>query len=231
MKVTYAKKGEPLWLGHEGENKARQIIFYISHWQELYGPGTAELAVKRADDASPYPASVEVDGSAVKWTITSADVAQPGKNGRAELRYYVGDTLVKSSIWMTTVSEALGVAGEAPQPPEQSWVDQVIAAGAQAAESAQRAEDAAQRAEDAAERAENADGSGAGGDEKQDKLTGTHGQLVGFDENGNAIAIDMDTTPTADSAAPVTSGGIKAYIDAVVGDIGSILDEINGEAV
>lgn len=55
---------------------------------------------------------------------------------------------------------------------------------------------------------------------KQDKLTGSAGQVAGFGADGNLTAMD----------AP--SGGVsKAYVDGLIGDIGAVLDAINGEAV
>lgn len=88
---------------------------------------------------------------------------------------------------------------------------------------------------------------------KQDKLTGTAGQVVGFDESGNPVAQDAPsgggiTQEQADArylkleggtmAGPLsvqeptesTHAATKGYVDGLVGDIGTILDEINGEA-
>lgn len=55
---------------------------------------------------------------------------------------------------------------------------------------------------------------------KQNKLTGTAGQLAGFDESGNLTAVN----------AP-SSGVSQAYVDGLVGDISTVLDSINGEVV
>lgn len=43
-------------------------------------------------------------------------------------------------------------------------------------------------------------------DEKQDKLTGAAGQLVGFDVGGNAVAQDISTIATALGAAKIQTG-------------------------
>ncbi len=52
---------------------------------------------------------------------------------------------------------------------------------------------------------------------KQDALSGSAGQYLGFDEGG----------------APVPKDGMasKAYVDGLLGNIGAILDEINGEEI
>lgn len=44
----------------------------------------------------------------------------------------------------------------------------------------------------------------------QEELSGTAGKYVGFDTNGDAEAESPDTTPTADSDALITSGGVAA---------------------
>lgn len=52
---------------------------------------------------------------------------------------------------------------------------------------------------------------------KQDALSGAAGQYVGFNEAGN----------------PVPQDGVasKAYVDGLLGSVGAILDEINGEEI
>lgn len=129
-------------LGRQGENLARQVLFDLSFWEELYGTGTAQLIHQRSGDEAPYPCElIQGDGSAVIWNIRSADTAMAGR-GRAELRYYVGETLAKSVAWPTRVETALEAPGEPPAAPEGSWVDKVLAAGTAALEAAERAKTA-----------------------------------------------------------------------------------------
>ena len=45
--------------------------------------------------------------------------------------------------------------------------------------------------------------------------------------NAKQNALTFDTTPTANSTNPVTSTGIKTYVDTIVGDIESILEELD----
>lgn len=53
---------------------------------------------------------------------------------------------------------------------------------------------------------------------KQDRLTGAPGQFVGFGADGGVTALD--------------GGGVsQEYVDGLVGDIGTVLDAINGEVV
>lgn len=48
---------------------------------------------------------------------------------------------------------------------------------------------------------------------------------------GKQARLTFDAAPTAGSSNPVTSGGVKEYVDAALGDINTILDSINGEVV
>lgn len=52
--------------------------------------------------------------------------------GKCELRYYVGETLVKSGTWPTYVWDAMSPTGEVPEEPGFSWFDQMMDAAARA---------------------------------------------------------------------------------------------------
>ena len=94
---------------------------------QLYGDGTAEL-LHELKDGTIYPVAVTQDGASVSWTVSASDTATVGA-GRAELRWYVGDTLAKSAKFRTSVSSALADSTtETPPAPQQSWVDKVLAA-------------------------------------------------------------------------------------------------------
>ena len=144
MNVYRVKTGSILPLGKQGENLARKIQFDISRWISSFGSGTVQLLHQRSGDESPYPVAVEREGNFAVWTVTNADTDAAG-TGRAELQYHVGDALAKSETWMTKVLPALGDASETPPEAQQGWVDQVLQAGAAAAEAADRAEEAAVR--------------------------------------------------------------------------------------
>lgn len=128
MMEIYAKPGTAICLGRRGENLARKVIFDLTEWRSLYGDGKVHLVVRRTGDVSPYPAVISVVGNEAIWEITSADTAIPGSGGQAELQYYVGEVLAKSSIWGTIVFNALGEATETPPEPQKDWVDQVLRA-------------------------------------------------------------------------------------------------------
>ena len=114
-------------LGRQGENLATCIIFDCTGLAQLYGDGTAEL-LHELKDGTVYPVAIQQDGASVSWIVTASDTATVGA-GRAELRWYVGDTLAKSAKFRTSVSSALADSTtETPPEPQKSWVDKVLAA-------------------------------------------------------------------------------------------------------
>jgi hypothetical protein len=132
MVIENAYALEEIKLGRRGENQARKVVFdVLGKWREGYGEGVASLIVQRNGDAQPYPVTVTEEDGALVWLVSSVDTAVAGE-GAAELRYTVGDTIVKSQIYKTRVRETLENSGEAPPPAYQSWVDEVLRAAADA---------------------------------------------------------------------------------------------------
>ena len=130
MVIENAYALEEIKLGRRGENQARKVVFdVLGKWREGYGEGVASLIVQRNGDAQPYPVTVTEEDGALVWLVSSVDTAVAGE-GAAELRYTVGDTIVKSQIYKTRVRETLENSGEAPPPAYQSWVDEVLRAAA-----------------------------------------------------------------------------------------------------
>lgn len=132
MVIENAYALEEIKLGRRGENQARKVVFNVlEKWREGYGEGVASLIVQRNGDAQPYPVTVTEEDGALVWRVSSVDTAVAGE-GAAELRYTVGDTIVKSQIYKTRVRETLEDSGETPPPAYQSWVDEVLQAAADA---------------------------------------------------------------------------------------------------
>ena len=132
MVIENAYALEEIKLGRRGENQARKVVFdVLGKWREGYGEGVASLIVQRNGDAQPYPVTLTEEDGALVWLVSSADTAVAGE-GAAELRYTVGDTIVKSQIYKTRVRETLEDSGETPPPAYQSWVDEVLQAAADA---------------------------------------------------------------------------------------------------
>lgn len=132
MVIENAYALEEIKLGRRGENQARKVVFdVLGKWREGYGDGVASLIVQRNGDAQPYPVTLTEEDGALVWLVSSADTAVAGE-GAAELRYTVGDVIVKSQIYKTRVRETLEDSGETPPPAYQSWVDEVLQAAADA---------------------------------------------------------------------------------------------------
>lgn len=160
MYIINIRPGDAMEIGRRGEHNARQVSFDLRDWMAHYGAeGRAELIFQRPGDSAPYPVAIAREGSSAVWTITATDTEKAG-SGRAELRYYMGDTLAKSAASSITVSDAMEEPGKIPDPPGQSWLDQAL--------------DAARRAEHAADRAEGGGGSGGSG------ADGTDGEDGGY---------------------------------------------------
>lgn len=132
MVIENAYALEEIKLGRRGENQARKVVFdVLRKWREGYGEGVASLIVQRNGDAQPYPVTLTEEDGALVWLVSSVDTAVAGE-GAAELRYTVGNTIVKSQIYKTRVRETLEDSGETPPPAYQSWVDEVLQAAADA---------------------------------------------------------------------------------------------------
>lgn len=128
MKIIKVCPGQRLSLGHKGENLARRIEFDIGPWVETYGLGTAHLLHQRQGDTEPYPVATIQEGTTVSWDVTNADTAISGR-GQYELRYYVGETLAKSTTGGVYTEPALAYGADPPEPMK-GWIDQVLEAAA-----------------------------------------------------------------------------------------------------
>lgn len=211
-----ALPGAALRLGYSGEHYARRIKFDIADWEQIYGAdGVAVLLARRFGDDAPYVAPVTREGSTLYWTLQRVDVASPGA-GECELRYVVGDAVVKDERWITMVEEAMDEPGGDPTAPEVDYITQVAQLSADAEQAAKDAAADAERAEAAAKRAEAAAGQGGG-----------EGGGIYFEtdetltlENGVLSVNTVDKVGA--STLPVTA----AAVDTVVGNIEVLLGTI-----
>lgn len=123
MKILKTNPGCNLFLGHQGEKLALQIVFDIGPWINTYGAGTAHLLHQRKGDTEPYPVATVQEGTEVRWDVTDADTAVEG-NGRYELHFYTGESLVKSVTGDTLVRGSLRYGVDPPEA-VQLWLDHV----------------------------------------------------------------------------------------------------------
>jgi hypothetical protein len=204
--------GSALRLGYSGEHYARRIRFDIADWEQIFGEGEAVLLVRRFGDDFPYIASTSREGSFVYWIIQRRDVQFPGA-GECELRYVIGDTVVKDERWITMTEEAMDEPGGDPDAPEVDYITQVLHASEQAANAAQSAEESAGRAEAAAKRAENAAGSGGGVYFETDETLILKDGILGVN---TADEVEADNSlPITSAAVHVQVGNIEALLKTI----------------
>lgn len=147
MKILKISTGDCIALGREGEEYAVRVEFDISSLVSVYGEGVAEVIYQRPGDRTPYPVAVRQSGSMVLWDVTPIDTEMAGTNGKAELRYYAGETLVKSGTYPVVVSgDVMTAPGDVPDALGQAWLDQAVEAGASAKAAAAQAEAAIEKA-------------------------------------------------------------------------------------
>ena len=118
--VRTDRTDQPIYLGYQGENNALQIKFNVSGWADTYGSGTYSLTVQRPGETATYNDEVTVDGNYVLWTVSGYDTENYG-SGYAQLTYTVNDTVAKSVLYATLISQALA-PGAAPAPGENEVV-------------------------------------------------------------------------------------------------------------
>ena len=136
-------------LGKQGENHARKISFTDAKvWVNMFGEGRFELLHQRNGDSVPYPIELNTEGDVPQWHISSVDTAIAG-NGECELRYIVGDTIVKSCTFTTEVAPGLVEGIEVPDP-FKAWIDEVIEVGNAVIEASEGMNESAERASESA---------------------------------------------------------------------------------
>lgn len=135
MRYVVAQEDVVIPIGRQGETDVVTVQFPTEGWSELYGNGSFELLHKRCKDVAPYPCSITVADGMVNWVIGSADTQYVGR-GVAQLVYVVDGAIAKSVIYATSTLRSVDGGSCAPEP-WQSWVDEVLAAGAAATEGAE----------------------------------------------------------------------------------------------
>lgn len=146
MIETIVKQAEySLFLGRQGENAARMMVFDIAEWIAEIGPGIVQAAARRPGEQTAYPVNTEQDNNTVRWIVSAADTALSGY-GEMQLVYRVGGQIAKTQKYTTYIAESIVWPEDTPSP-EQQFLDQMLGAGAIAKTGAKRAEQAADRSE------------------------------------------------------------------------------------
>lgn len=213
MIKVIATPGATIALGRQGENLARCVEFNLSKFRSLYGDGSAQLLVRRPEETEPYPAYLEVDGDTAVWTLTSADTAISGHYGKAELQWYVGEVLAKSTTWNTVVQAALGEPREEAPEPYLTWMEEMLQVAADADISEAEAKKAMQGAVEAMTKAkkaqENAETARAATEDEAKAAENSAGAAAGYSQNAyNSASVAVNAAEMAESAA--NNAGISA---------------------
>lgn len=128
-------------LGRVGENRVAQLLIDTSDWAREFPGGRLALFIERPDGRK-YIAAVENSGGSWAYTLTSADLAMAGR-GRMQLQWMVDEQIARSKILDTVTMPSIMASEGPPGYPEQGYLEQMAAIGAQAALDADRAEAAA----------------------------------------------------------------------------------------
>lgn len=111
-----------LYLGRQGENNVKEILFDLSYLKQEFGDGSVSLVMQRPTDYEPYPVALDiVDGSAV-WTVSNVDTSVDGI-GKVQVTYSVDEQIKKSVIYKTKVLPSLKPESETPPDAFENWLD------------------------------------------------------------------------------------------------------------
>ena len=139
IRITPGTRG--ITLGRVGENRVSQLVMDVSDWERAFPGGILALFMERPDHAR-YNAVVEQTNAGWAHILTAADLEITGR-GYIQMQWLAGAQVKRSQIVNTYVLSSMGSLDSPPSPPEQGYLEQMAAIGAQAALDANRAEAAA----------------------------------------------------------------------------------------
>lgn len=213
--------GDVIWIGRQGENEYRRVLFPMNDVIVQYPDATFNVLNRRSEDTSSYvvPASqISVEGTDVCWVLKASDLAYDG-DGECEVIAYSGNTVAKDKKYTVRVLDALD---EGMDPPDPSW-DEYLADLSEIADRAETAETGA------AENALKAEGYAVGrqnGEPVDQESPYYHGHAAYFageagvsaataagsagDAAGSAAAAGRSAGSAAGSASAAETAQIKA---------------------
>ena len=137
-------------IGRVGENGVAQLMMDASDWESEFPGGALNLIMERADGAR-YNAAVERTEAGWAHSLTAADLAAPGR-GRIQMQWVVGEQIARSRMVGTVTLPSLDGLSDPPEEPEQGYLEQMAAIGAQVQTDAERAAQSAQEAQETADK-------------------------------------------------------------------------------
>lgn len=120
-----ANQSVPIRLGYAGENEVLRVGFNLSQFMEMFPGGHPLLLVKRPNDESAYPVTLNVVDKIGWWTVTSTDTEFPGY-GYCQIHWYAEKQLAKTERYMFFVNQALSADGRPPPEAAEQWYDDFI---------------------------------------------------------------------------------------------------------
>ena len=130
MRIVTVQPGQTINLGYQYDNESTQVVFpnsIISQFTDAFGTeGSFAIWYRRSGDTLGYPIGsplVVYAGGKVTWTITEADVANPG-SAQVQLRYVVDEVQVMSQVFSAIVSDSVDIGSDIPEPME-AWADAI----------------------------------------------------------------------------------------------------------
>ena len=139
IRITPGTRG--VTLGRVGENGVSRLVMDVSDWERAFPGGILALFMERPDHAR-YNAVVEQTNAGWVHVLNAADLEITGR-GYIQMQWLAGAQVKRSQIVNTYVLSSMGSLDSPPSPPEQGYLEQMAAIGAQAALDADRAEAAA----------------------------------------------------------------------------------------
>lgn len=202
-------------IGRVGENNYREISVDCSAWLEDYPGGSLSLIFRRADGSVYLPMGVSIASGVLTWIPSDVDVNIVGI-GAAQIQLSENDVIALSSIAPIQVCDGLTDVSDVPTP-EESWLEEMIAASVTARDAANEASNDADRAETAATNAENSETRSEDAATRSENAAGRAEQAESDVEHG--LAAKADKTYVDDQLA--------TKLDAANGNATGTLDVIN----
>ena len=121
-----------LTLGYVNKNESRVIDIDMTGWLEDFPDGNIGLLVKRPWEDTFYPADLKREGNIVIWKPTRADMMIDGEGEAQFVLTNAEGVELRSRVVGTKINASLGGTAGSKPAPEDSFVQTVINAAAQA---------------------------------------------------------------------------------------------------
>ncbi len=193
-------------VGKTGENIIRKIRFDMTSWIQQWGSGAIFTVLFERPDGVTYPVVSVMEGAYLTVVITSTETAIGGP-GSFEVRMYLKDALRKSARFRTVCATSLLEPQKPPDPPGQSWMEQMMERLAD-----HRVSESELRLAVEAYLKENGESG------KKELILG---RALLWDEKGH-LSVDVADQICPDKSKPVSG----SYVDTIVGNIEVLLETI-----